>query len=636
MSYFENNDYFNAMPQEYFSALDKESYVPSSFSQSGSSVEEPLVKISDMGIPTAPFKDQIEELKRRIFQGVKKVELGFMGAGKGSQQNPTPEMYGKPHREVIRQLAKLNKVKLSTHTTVAVGSLSGLREQAFSDEARQRTMFEIQRTIDFASDVDAGGAVVVHTGEFQRALGKKFEDFESFKDDKEKAQELFVDKDSGRIIGGMDKKSPVYIPKLKKDENGNFVLDDFGNFVVDINDKGDFELKEFDEEDFEAFKNYYKEHYGEDLKSFEHAKLIAQQIIEKNNAEAYGKQYSSGLLNVKEKINDFKSIVKFLESKYGSLNNLSGDEKLKALEAIKQAAISAHIEIPKVLYDDLDAVKDYVLKEANVRLRQGMDIASKYLSEAKKLDYSIKNIVPVEEYAVDKAAQTLAEAGLYVMEKSKKTSQPLYISPENVFAETYGGHPQELKRIVLEGRKRMEELLLQQGKVKSKSEAKKIAEKHIKATFDIAHANTLRKNFKGSDEEFKKWLISQVEDLAKEGIIGHLHVADNLGYEDEHLAPGEGNAPIREFIKKMKEYGVTDIIVEPSHNDINALKEGWKVLAGNAFSSATASSRDTWTNIEGGYFGRTGGSYFLFAENDPNRGSEYFPAWKTWSSLPLE
>ncbi len=633
MSYFENN-YFNAMPNEYFSALDKESYIPSSISQEN--VEEPLVKISDMGIPTAPFKDQVEELKRRIFQGVKKVELGFMGAGKGNQQSPTPEMYGKPHREVIKQLAKLNKVKLSTHTTVAVGSLSGLKEQAFSDEARQRTMYEIKRTIDFASDVDASGAVVVHTGEFQRALGKKYDEFESFEGDKEKAQELFVDKETGRIIGGMDKKTPVYIPKLKKDKDGNLVLDEYGNFVVDLSKEGDFEVKEFDEEDYKAFKKYYKEHYGEDLKSFEHAKLIAQQLIEKNNAEAYGKQYASGLLNVKEKLNDAKTVIKYLESKYGSLNKLSEDEKLKALEALKHAAMSAHVEIPRSLQNDLDLAKEYVLKEINTRLRQGMDVASKYLTEAKKLDHTIKNIAPVEDYAVEKAAQTLAEAGLYVMEKSKKTSEPLYISPENVFAETYGGHPQELKKIVLEGRKRMQQLLLQKGKAKSEEEAKKIAEKHIKATFDIAHANTLRKSFKGTDEEFKKWLIDQVEDLAKEGIIGHLHVADNLGYEDEHLAPGEGNAPIREFIEKMKKYGVTDIIVEPSHNDINALKEGWKVLAGNAFSSATSSMRDTWSSIEGSYFGRTGGSYFLFTENDPNKGSEYFPVWKTWGSVPLE
>ncbi len=633
MSYFENN-YFNAMPDEYFSALDKESYIPSSISQEN--VEEPLVKISDMGIPTAPFKDQVEELKRRIFQGVKKVELGFMGAGKGNQQSPTPEMYGKPHREVIKQLAKLNKVKLSTHTTVAVGSLSGLKEQAFSDEARQRTMYEIQRTIDFASDVDASGAVVVHTGEFQRALGKKYDEFESFEGDKEKAQELFVDKESGRIIGGMDKKTPVYIPKLKKDKDGNLVLDEYGNFVVDLSKEGDFEVKEFDEEDYKAFKKYYKEHYGEDLKSFEHAKLIAQQLIEKNNAEAYGKQYASGLLNVKEKLNDAKTVIKYLESKHGSLNKLSEDEKMKAFESLKHAAMSAHVEIPRSLQNDLDLAKEYVLKEINTRLRQGMDVAAKYLTEAKKLDHTIKNITPVEDYAVEKAAQTLAEAGLYVMEKSKKTSEPLYISPENVFAETYGGHPQELKRMVLEGRKRMQQLLLQKGKAKSEEEAKKIAEKHIKATFDIAHANTLRKSFKGTDEEFKKWLIDQVEDLAKEGIIGHLHVADNLGYEDEHLAPGEGNAPIREFIEKMKKYGVTDIIVEPSHNDINALKEGWKVLAGNAFSSATSSMRDTWSSIEGSYFGKTGGSYFLFGENDPNKGSEYFPVWKTWGSVPLE
>ena len=73
----------------------------------------------NIGISAPPFGDQLQGLKAKVFQGASKVELGFMGKGKGSMQggNTTPEMFGKDERMDMRELAKINKIQLTTHAT---------------------------------------------------------------------------------------------------------------------------------------------------------------------------------------------------------------------------------------------------------------------------------------------------------------------------------------------------------------------------------------------------------------------------------------------------------------------------------------------------------------------------------------
>src|SRR4030043_2407284 len=138
--------------------------------------ERPLAEISikDIGISAPPMSDQLQGLKSKIFQGASRVELGFTGAGKGSMQGQrtTPEMHGEEDREAMRDLAKINEIKLSTHASYGIPPLSGLdmRQGEFSDEQRQMALHEIKRAIDFAADTARGGAVVVHTGEFPRAI----------------------------------------------------------------------------------------------------------------------------------------------------------------------------------------------------------------------------------------------------------------------------------------------------------------------------------------------------------------------------------------------------------------------------------------------------------------------------------
>ena len=150
------------------------------------------------------------------------------------------------------------------------------------------------------------------------------------------------------------------------------------------------------------------------------------------------------------------------------------------------------------------------------------------------------------------------------------------ITMENIFPERYGGHPQELKELIRESRKEMVERLTHDkikdpsgsritleearargnialaGEIKevdnpykrpgiTEEQAWKKAEEHIKATLDTGHLNIWRKywnddptkTLEENSNGFKKWILNQVEDLAKNNMIGNVHLTDNYGYQDD-------------------------------------------------------------------------------------------------------
>ena len=214
---------------------------------------------------------------------------------------------------------------------------------------------------------------------------------------------------------------------------------------------------------------------------------------------------------------------------------------------------------------------------------------------------------------------------------------------ENWDPNLYGSHPKELRELILESRKQMENRLKTEQSM-SESQAAKVAEEHIKATFDIGHANFWRKYFKRdpniSTEEhetrFKKWLMDNVRELTKEGIIGHVHLSDNFGWHDEHLTPGLGNAPIEEFVKEVSQGKdwKGKMIVEPGGQPEGlahtALTGTWRQL--NTPIYRIDASPTSWTEIENSYFANVGpATSHVVGEYVP------FKDWSSWSSeIPLE
>ncbi len=623
---------FGYMPS-YYNPLDREY-------DRGNGKETPLreVELGNIGISTMPMGNQMEQLKARIFQGASAVELGFSGRGKGSMggQNTTPEMYGKDEREDIRQMADFNKIKLSTHASYNIGPLSGMTQQGFDNGARENTLREIERAIDFAADTARGGAVVVHTGEFQRPLSEmdksKFGNFELHPHEADEAAFYLVDNRTGQIVSGIKKDQEMMLPIYETDpRTKKWLKDDKGMPIAKFNEeKGEFETRPAVWEDIEKITKWYNEENNSNLSEAEVFNRISTQV-RANYQLGFAKTYEERYKQTLEQKKNFDLIKNNLdngiyEQRYDQIlqrntnQDISKMDNLAKIEEMKKIAEAGLTEISGTL-------KDY--RDSAVSAKQAA------MEEIRKSERA----VPIEVYAKEKTADTLARAAEFAHKKSEtlrdrgQLNSPIYVSPENIFPESYGAHPQELKQIIIDARRKYVDTY---KKDYGEEGARKLAEDHIKATFDIGHAYTWRKyykdnpnkSFEENDKDFKSWLMNQVEDLNKKGYIKHIHVSDNFGYEDEHVTPGQGRVPIKEFIDKMKQAGVTEITVEPAHQDYRAMLGAWKEFGAPVYGADQ--SLQKWTDVQFSYFGKTRSPYFVFGEYSPSQD------FTLWSQVPLE
>ena len=647
----------------YFNTLDKPRPKEASIGEFGTS---------------AKMGDILDALKGEINVGAKHVELGFTGKEKGSlsQMNTTPEMFDKLKREEVRQLAKINGVTLSTHATLAISGVSGITEQGFSDKARTGNLMELKRTIDFAADTARGGAIVVHTNEFQREVKDK-----QFIMGSKKDETIFIaDKESGKLYG-FKKEDKLSIPKWKTDKKGNYVdidgkpIDKFNDYSKRVLEQNKNEKQDWDEIDYEGFKNKVKEWntaHPKEKPLVPEKEFFFLQHLQKIQAESpRGMQYLQSAseaqkqyLKMTEDAKAFKELEK--GKKYDDkflLKMLSNEYSEGIIQKYKDEKWAPS----KILEKEAERIKG----EASFYMegyigfeRQKMEIEKIY-----------ERADTIENVGVQRSAETLAEAAIYAyqIEKLKNIDKPMFIAPENMMAEWgYGSHPEELKNIIIKSREQMVKYLTEpkiedpNGKKDDKGklimiqnpyyrkldrkQAEKIAKDHIKATFDIGHANTWAKYFNAenpnlSEDERKKkfdvWLLDQVKDLSKAGVLGHIHLSDNFGYYDEHLSPGMGNAPMEKFmeiIRKDPNYEGKVIVEWGSQPSVEQRSEAmlgaWAKLASSPIYRIEGRG-PKWTDIENsGYFGRMSSPANIVG----NYGSSMGKDWALWSysEAPIE
>ncbi len=597
------------------------------------------LSIGEMAISTMVTKDALQNVVAKMREGASAVEIGFMGAGKGDifSGRIAPESIGREQREAIRELAKLNKVELTTHATVGITGTSGLTEQGFSDEARERNIIEIKRAIDFAADTAGGGPVVFHTGEWQRPIYKAGEKyggkFLAYPEEKEKAHIFFADKERG-TIQAIPKDIRLWEP----------VVDEWGTdpetgkktaVKYKYNSDGTIKMKEM------RYDDIVKQEQEKNPNLLpEEAFLQHHFDAEYKNSHAMALRYAK---DAKDRENVLDKIKKAIPVWEEIEKNLPEEEKWRFMQKeMDRTGYGRELETMGLISPGEKKITSKFLKGLTKEMDKEILFEREYSISAGKQAENIKkqmtDLRPIEEVGMIKTADSVARTAMYAydVEQKKGLSKPLYVAPENLFPETgFGGHPQELKEIVQKSRDKMVDLLkIQKGM--GDSEARGVANEHIKATFDIGHATTWRKFFQGSDKEFKDWVVGQVKDLVKTGIIGHVHIADNFGYYDEHLTPGEGIAPIKEMVEEIKKAGLkVSYTVEPGAQDpakqYEALYGAWRLFGSNIYAAvAPGGWTDTWTNVQNSYFGRTQSPNYIVGDIRPSED------WTLWSGVPLE
>jgi len=638
---------------DYWHALDKQS------------AENLEVSPKDIGISMGAG-DALEGTKSAINMGAGTVELGFTGASKGSigQGSTTPEMFGSDKREAIRQMAKINDVNITTHATVGVQGLAGFDGQrGFSDAAAATSLSEIRRAVDFAADTARGGPVTIHTGEFPRevreAPGGFFEPYpleetpEGKREVPKEEMVALVDKKTGKLMP-FQKGQVVWEPEWERDSKGN-LIDWEGNPLTSVEDKWD-PLKRKPKLDpntgevkFKQRDWYAVEKETEDWnKDHPNDQLTPGQRFLMKERESQVQRQKPYMMMWERNYKDMEATEKEFQKAYEGYKNLEENATPQGIQKLREDAMRTYGrmigEIPE------DKLPSQVIQEKMEEVKRKKSYEREgwigFQKEIKEIERLKEDVVPMEQFGVERSARNIARAAMYAYEKEKQMDleKPLFIAPENIFPETgYGSHPEELKHLILESRKSMAKQLEHRGY--GKGEARKVADEHIKATFDVAHAYTWKKffkalpgeSFKETENRFNNWMLKEVDKLNEAGIIGHVHLSDNFGYYDEHLTPGTGSVPLKKFVEKMRKAGHMEPMIaeggaQGKEEYYQTMTGGWKHLAGSPMYRTAK-----WTDVEDSYFGRTTSPTYMVGKYAPSQ--EYLGSEKGapfWSGLGLE
>ena len=674
------------------------------------------IGIGDLGISLGlgPVPN-VQAIKSKLYAGAKKMEFVFTGSQKGSAQGQTPEMYGLKQRQALEEISKANRVDFTTHATVGVYGLAGMNQQgSFSKQAKNMSLQEIKRAIEFAADVGRGGPVVVHTGEFHRPIvdadwnqddprwkGK----FQMYTDEEGRTGYAVVDVRTGGVIQEARKNRKVARPvwnryaegnKEWENHSGEAYVDSAGNQVkpgdyVDYygnrldpekrvpkydTEKGIFLTRQMDWNDLtleakemttrarevwrkwksgemseEEFKKSYWTRFQE-VQSEEEIKVRPEEAyiistFETNAANSRGWAYYYGA-GFKDAVDSIQKLEKAY-TLYKKIEDATDEEEKWKLQI---QAGSLHLPeglLPREVKFPSEIIKTALLREKG-HLRQAQEASAAQWSQAEEAMETIRHVESAETYAFKEACDAYAEAAMSAMqhsdklEKEGKLKKPLAIAMENLFPESYGAHPDELIRLVHGSRDRMAEMLKQRGV--AEEQAKKEAHEHITATFDTGHLNMWRKYWKGetgksmqqNDEDYNHWMLEKLGKMVDAGILGHVHLDDNYGYHDDHLAPGEGNAPIKEMVMLLKKKGYKgEMIIEPGADyttdvsGFHSVMKTWRLFGSPVYGTGSGvASRRNWGQVGYGWFGQNDPPYFTFGGYSPSED------WTLWSGVPLE
>lgn len=673
----------------YYHAMDRGSY-----KVSDEMIEEPIKMRSgeepwnidlgprQIGTGVNPFQHSLQALNAKIKEGASKAELVFFGAGKGNKDRFTPESIDKEEREELRNLAQLNEVTTSTHATVAIEGIAGFNPQrGFEEQQRDQALREIKKAIDFASEASTGGAIVFHTGEWQRpivdsAAGK--EGFTGYAGEEKRAPIMVIDKRTGEMIA-MRKDMTLYEPEFKTVKQYE---EEKGVKLIGTKDKTDNTFEENDwisikgdviKKDWEFDPKKTREMFGrvpnwnQDETNFRTQPREWNYFIER--AKEWNEQHSDNQLTPEEIYAKIQYSNQVLQAKGSSLYHASRYSQHRELRGVYEDALNFYQSLedsmeeeqkkklvtrkfehyhPFVVPKEMKIV-DYLteqVKEHEDMMRYIHESSASADVQAKKAEESMTNVTTVEKYGLQKSAESLAELGIHTWQKYEQhkdqLDKPLYVAPENWDPKAYGSHPDEFLKIIKEGRRQMIDKL---SPSMGKDRAEELAKRHIKSTIDIGHLNLWKSHLQRktdehgnvieSDEAFDKrftnWAIEKMEKLHKEEALGHIHLADNFGYDDEHLSIGKGNAPVKEFVKFMKEKGYEDFIVEAgSFNAQTTLAHAWSQLGSPVYSISGPGHGHRFTAVHQQDFGYQAPPFYIVGSYAPSN------EWKLWSEVPLE
>ena len=504
--------------------------------------------IIKLGSPTSPFTaKQLAEFGARLNEGVKNVEVGAL-------KEDVFDTIPKEHFDEIRRLAKLTNSNPSLHAPLL--DPSGFGERGWSEQQRRANEEQLKSVIERAHQLDPTGNIPVdfHGAnvfgvEWDKSLG--FKDIAVWDEKSEKYVEkkvevprtmVAVNQLTGEMMplqyekkisfGG---KEDIWDP-YKKLESANESAWDEEKLKLLSYEKMKRELLN------EA--NILSEQMGDiDYRRKNNLPLAPQQkemeqAMERNMRSIHGhlrqidtheKSAFSDLMNKFKKFTNKKDYNDFMESPKGKEFKETEEGMNEIMKKAKSGKITEEDE------------KQY-FKNLNTLIGFTSDLPTPDIFK------------PVNDFAKEKASETIAEVAFHGFKKFGENAPVLAI--ENSYPNMPLSRADELKEALNIAKDRFVKKAVKEEGV-SEKEAKRIADKLIGATWDVAHINMMRRAGY-TEEETKKLGIEEAKKIAP--VLKHLHIVDNFGFSDTHLPPGMGNVPFKQILEALeKDLGEAEI-----------------------------------------------------------------------------
>ena len=542
-----------------------EQYYGSMDPQYSQAMSNAVFKNYYFGAPTDTTKAlQIPSITKLATSGIMNAEIGVIDPSHW-------EAMPKAQFETIRQMAKLQMgehAKLNVHAPISPDP-TGFREQKYSKENREYAVNFFKDIIDKAAIMQIDNNVPV--GVNIHASGHDAPPAQFYKwDEKEnklvEQEKYVIDPDSGQVT--VAKAETVYYP------TGPQVYTTDRRLGVVNHSQWLNKVQETSAMQAELMKS------DDRLKAALWHDPLAQKIIQQQPEEKREALLMAIAETVKAseeerdkfspQVQDWANHIGAVRTSFDSMITNTFDHAIKVLKAYVETTDETN-EKEKELYkkykEQYDKFKNlYEHYEKQIAEAEKKHDGRAYMEAQKEAHDNAWRLIqheetpffiPVEKWSELQAAQSFSEAAMYSYGKyDAKGKKGPNILVENPMPWLAMGRGEDLARGIKKSREMFAEKLMKEHKL-SKEKADAIAEEKIGATWDIAHSNILRRfgipPTGTTQEAWEKHFKKETGEIKKD--IKHIHLSDNFGFSDMHMAPGMGNVPIKEFMKEMADEG---------------------------------------------------------------------------------
>ena len=545
--------------------------------------------------------DQLGEVVKTLKGGVKAVEVQLLGMQDADQMIP------KQHFKEMRALMKLSGVKPSVHGPLI--DAAGFGEKGWTgEEGREDNERKMFQAIERAHELGPKGNIPIV---FHAANGTPGAEFRP--GDVEKGEKRFkeyiapvVDAETGQVSQVKEHRT-YYLSTKKKDfEKG-------GTLMTTKQAIDNRNATEWDEKLKEVALG---KKYGDEALQTALARAEGLNLTNIDTSSREGiKTFEEELGKNPEVYNDFNKASTILDNNNTSFRSLfhsaykfGSEAQKKELQKLSQNWKEDQKNIERGSKNSFQeqisasALQDkYFGKFKEITSPRGKIVEGKIVRDK---NYGAPELFQsAEKFAMGKAADTFSNLALKSYKKFKDNAP--VIAVENMYQGMGFSRSKDLKKLVEKSREEFAKKLVKE-KGFSKGKAEQIAEKQLGVTWDVGHLNMLKKT--GFSE---KDLVEETKKIAP--LVKHVHLTDNFGYSDSHLAPGMGNVPFKKILKELEKTGRLGEMrkVIEAGGFVNTFKRSAVPWTMQAMGSPIYGMHTgpTWNQAEipgGGYFGGYG------------------------------